>query len=246
MAWVQDGEGRWVDPDTGEIADVGYLLTEMGKQDQIIEALVRRLTAVEKKYADKAGKKKPSRWSWQHLGGNPRTQQWLELRSFVDWLISRYNLTAGQDHYIAPCWYEHGAAVEELTALMAAWRSVYCDGDDPTEGLARWHTTWLWPTLSRLQKVGRWSSCVDHGHREPAPIALTDTAFAEHAADDTSTPDPDVTGDPLRPVPDADRDPRRALRSHQQHPLPSWRQAGQNGSRSPTSTASPAPNGAGH
>lgn len=47
---------------------------------------------------------------------------WEDLRGFVDWLVDRYAL----DHKtIPPCWYLHGALVDELTALWGAWETAY-------------------------------------------------------------------------------------------------------------------------
>jgi hypothetical protein len=42
-------------------------------------------------------------------------------------------------------------AVEELTALMVAWKAAYSQKEAaPSEALVNWHDRWLWPTLHRL------------------------------------------------------------------------------------------------
>ena len=47
---------------------------------------------------------------------------WEELRDWVEWLVERYSL----DHRIVPpCWFLHGALVDELTALWGAWQVAY-------------------------------------------------------------------------------------------------------------------------
>lgn len=45
-----------------------------------------------------------------------------ELADWVNWVVDRYAL----DHRtIPPCWDEHGALVEELSALRVAWLAAF-------------------------------------------------------------------------------------------------------------------------
>lgn len=47
---------------------------------------------------------------------------WAELKAWVEWLVKRYCL----DHKVVPpCWFHHGALVDELTALWGAWLVAY-------------------------------------------------------------------------------------------------------------------------
>ncbi|MEU8244062.1 hypothetical protein AB0C07_37890 [Actinoplanes missouriensis] len=104
----------------------------------------------------------PSRWSWRHADPRTVAQLWEELISWVNWLVPRYELT-GEAAPIAPCWYRHPVAVEELTALMASWQAAYQGRPEtPRDDLIAWHDRWLWPTIDRLQARAGWRGCIDH------------------------------------------------------------------------------------
>ncbi len=63
-------------------------------------------------------------WAWRFLT-EPQGQALLaELRDWVHWLTTRYELDSTR-HQIPACWSEHPVAVEELTGLMVAWKSAY-------------------------------------------------------------------------------------------------------------------------
>lgn len=123
------------------------------------------------------GQNAPSRWSWAHLDADAAAQLWAELVDFVCWLDDRYlRHQAGPHLRLKACWYRHPVAVEELTALLAAWQAVYCPpGEDPetepvsnspTGALVRWHDL-LWTTLQRLRDFAGWNECEPAtGHRE--------------------------------------------------------------------------------
>jgi hypothetical protein len=87
-------------------------------------------------------------WAWAHL--DPQAQRALfdELREWVDWLVMRYHVS-DEAYRLQPCWYRHPVAVEELTALMVAWKAEYSQPKAST-GLTAWHTQSLWPCLLRL------------------------------------------------------------------------------------------------
>ena len=49
-----------------------------------------------------------------------------ELTDWVEWARWRFNL----DHRTMPeCWMQHGALIEELSALYTAWQMAYTDID---------------------------------------------------------------------------------------------------------------------
>jgi hypothetical protein len=57
------------------------------------------------------------------------------LSDWVDWLVQRYAL----DHRtIPPCWSEHGALVEELSALRTGWLAAFAMTSRP-EAPLEWH-----------------------------------------------------------------------------------------------------------
>lgn len=161
-----------VHPYTGEVYDRDHVPDD-ARLALLEVAHGHLLEAVGNLTPGSARPNRPSRWSWQHLRDpSARTKLWQELRDFVDWLIERYQPTG--DVVIRPCWYRHPVAVEELTALMAAWRAAYCSGDAPADLLIGWHQTWLWPTLERLNHRARWSQC-GHGHQPAAGVVARPT-----------------------------------------------------------------------
>ncbi len=156
------------------------------------------------------GQNTPSRWSWAHLDVDAAGQLWDELIDFVCWLDDRYlRHQAGPSLRLKACWYRHPVAVEELTALLAAWQAVYCPpGDDPetepvnnspTGALVRWHD-FLWSTLQRLRDCAGWNECEPAtGHRErdgrydPDLRAGLDEFLAEDLA---GRPEPVIVAEP--------------------------------------------------
>lgn len=73
--------------------------------------------------------------NWRTLEDTDAPQVWNELRDWVTWFTHRYNLPIRK---IPPCWYKHGALVEELAALHTAWLVSY-DSLDAGYGPIGWH-----------------------------------------------------------------------------------------------------------
>jgi len=73
---------------------------------------------------------------WPALEDDEQATRLEELDDWTRWLVNRYAL----DHRVVPaCWAEHGAILEELSALHTAWQTAYAQdakGDAPME----WHT----------------------------------------------------------------------------------------------------------
>lgn len=73
---------------------------------------------------------------WPILSDDELADRRQELDDWVHWITNRYGL----DHRtIPPCWPEHGALVEELSALRTGWVTAFAAdarGDDPL----RWHS----------------------------------------------------------------------------------------------------------
>ena len=117
-------------------------------------------------------------WAWRHLGPSQARALFIELRDWVDWLITRYELR-GEAETIPGCWFRHPVAVEELTALMVAWKAAYVPKESsPSDSLVNWHDRWLWPTLARLNiQLRVWAKCTGGAHAEPRPAPpVTDEA----------------------------------------------------------------------
>ncbi len=66
---------------------------------------------------------------WRDLDAPTATAELSRLADWVDWLTNRYNL----DHkLIPPCWSQHGALVEELSALRTLWEASYLEDANPS------------------------------------------------------------------------------------------------------------------
>lgn len=98
-------------------------------------------------------------WTWRYLDDEATAALMDELREWVQWLVERYELTNDR-HTIERCWAEHPVAVEELTALMIAWKAEFGrEGRPPSAGPIAWHANWLWPTLQRVNDVAGTRQC---------------------------------------------------------------------------------------
>jgi hypothetical protein len=105
---------------------------------------------------------------WQELDRQVAGRTWTLLLGWVTWLVERYGLTE-----VLPCWYRHGAMVEELSALWVAWRAAY-DPEAMAVDPLFWHDH-LDRTRVRLQQWARDSACRTAGeHRSPRPVRLPD------------------------------------------------------------------------
>jgi hypothetical protein len=143
-------------------------MNEIAEEVALLRLDVDDLTAaVEQLGAAASGEPVPSRWSWRDADAGTAQRLWQELIDWVDWLVPRYGLT-GEGVAVAPCWFRHPIAVEELTALMASWQAAYHgDPETPRDDLIAWHDRWLWPTVERLQARAGWRGCVDNrGHQD--------------------------------------------------------------------------------
>lgn len=98
----------------------------------------------------------PSRWSWRDVDPLAADKLRRELADWVGWLRERYPPVG---RAVPDCWAEHPVAIEELTALMAAWRNAYNGSDLPTDALIAWHDRWLWPCVDRLSAVAGVDGC---------------------------------------------------------------------------------------
>lgn len=64
--------------------------------------------------------------NWRTVHPNDIEGVWLELDDWVSWLIHRYQLPPEK---IGDCWWRHGAAVEELSALRTCWSASFHESD---------------------------------------------------------------------------------------------------------------------
>lgn len=123
---------------------------------------------------------KPVAWSWRHAAGKERRWLWEQVRSYVDWINARYFSHSNLGYQIPPCWYRHPDAVEQLTALWAAWHDAYHDHRKPSEHAASFHERMFWPVMERLKDEDQWlKTCRNaRGHEEKPPVEKrTDDGF---------------------------------------------------------------------
>jgi len=103
--------------------------------------------------------------NWRELGDSEAAIVWAELDSWVLWLIQRYDLSPDK---VGDCWWQHGAAVEELSALRTCWIASY-DASDSGYGPIGFHERFD-AALPRLARV--FVSCKRHQHFPSTPRLL--------------------------------------------------------------------------
>jgi hypothetical protein len=97
---------------------------------------------------------------WRDLDPATFAEELRRLTSWVYWLIQRYNL----DHkLIPPCWSQHGALVEELSALRTLWEASYVEDAAPSSPTAFHRDLDL--TLRRLREWTSRLGCSRTEHR---------------------------------------------------------------------------------
>lgn len=109
--------------------------------------------------------------NWRELLAEDAPAAWSDLRDWVEWIIHRY---AVPDLVIPDCWWQHGAIVEELSALHAAWVASY-DTTDSGYGPIGWHERWS-VAKDRLRK--HYSGECKNGHKS-APARTLPPATGE-------------------------------------------------------------------
>ena len=106
---------------------------------------------------------------------------WDDLRVFVDWLVDRYAL----DHKtVPPCWYRHGALVDELTALWGAWETAYWPYASAADAAG-----WMQVFANTRMRLNEWAGrrgCRPDDHRPDRPRELLDdqAIWADHVRAD--------------------------------------------------------------
>lgn len=117
-------------------------------------------------------------YCWKHVSASEARGLWVRLREWVDWVNDRYFSASWKS--IRPCWFRHPAAVEELTALWAAWEAAYRatdDGDGFSDAALWWHEK-LHTVVHRLWDE-QFAEC-KAGHQELETYArATDPSFDE-------------------------------------------------------------------
>ena len=104
-------------------------------------------------------------YCWRHVSATEARGLWVRLREWVDWVNGRYFASSWES--IRPCWFRHTAAVEELTALWAAWESAYraADNGEGFSDAALWWHEKLHAVVHRLWDE-QFAEC-KAGHQDP-------------------------------------------------------------------------------
>lgn len=64
--------------------------------------------------------------NWRELTTVEAPAAWQALGGWVDWFLNRYDIP---EQKIPSCWWQHGAVVEELSALHTAWLVSFDETD---------------------------------------------------------------------------------------------------------------------
>lgn len=104
---------------------------------------------------------KPAPIRWRDLSADDARAKLSTLAEWTDWLRSRYALDSKSLPF---CWQRHGALVEELAALWAAWTAAFQLEGNPA-GPATWHDT-LARVLLRLREWAARTGCRPGEHHE--------------------------------------------------------------------------------
>jgi len=98
---------------------------------------------------------------WHELDAEQHAVLWPQFVSWVIWAADRYEMTT--DQIPRQCWWQHGAVVEELTALWTSHESAYAGGEDGGSAPYLWQDA-----LARaLERISRnWlGSCRNGQHK---------------------------------------------------------------------------------
>lgn len=109
---------------------------------------------------------------WASIPDEERAALWEEFVDWTLWMADTYELTPEQ--LPRQCWWQHGSAVEELTALWTAHQSAYNGTDDVGSAPYLWQDA-LARCVERLNRV--WLGGCTNGFHDPK----TRTAFRDDA-----------------------------------------------------------------
>jgi len=120
-------------------------------------------------------------WNWRGLDSGGAGDLWDELVAWVCWLVRRYGLS----EEVPACWWAHGAMVEELTALRAAWVAAFEEPSATMDAPLGWHERFA---AARARLAG-WDrlGCRRGTHRPDDAVAwvIDEEALKAHIGDDT-------------------------------------------------------------
>lgn len=111
---------------------------------------------------------------WPALTTQERADQLGKLTEWIRWLVGCYVL----DHRtVPPCWAEHSALLEELSALRTAWLTAFATTSTGDAPLA-WHTSFA-ACRQRLVDWAARTGCRSGEHRSDRLTPAQEQAEAE-------------------------------------------------------------------
>ncbi|MGO4535185.1 hypothetical protein [Leifsonia sp. 2MCAF36] len=111
--------------------------------------------------------------NWRTLEDGDAPPVWTDLQDWVAWFTHRYNIATRK---IPPCWFKHGALVEELSALHTAWLVSY-DSLDAGYGPIGWHER----LAVAIPRLATWYNGECHNGHTELPQTGDDAVPAEWA-----------------------------------------------------------------
>lgn len=116
-------------------------------------------------------------FEWADIPSSTAPELWVRLATWVDAIRVRYAVDAAS---IPPCWFLHGALVEELTALWLAHRDAYAPAAAATAPL-----TWQDLFGRSRDRMKAAHMCKNSEHRVlPAPVPTDSAALDAHITSD--------------------------------------------------------------
>lgn len=106
---------------------------------------------------------------WDDLSTGEAFDAWTDLSHFVTRLVRRFRIRPRE---IPPCWYRHGAAVDELTALWGSYLTCYSQ-EQPATAAADWMRI-LTDTRARLVEWMARCGCTATEHRDDPEVTWAD------------------------------------------------------------------------
>lgn len=150
-------------------------------------------------------------WLWAELDAAAQRDLWIELDAFVSWLQNRIlSHNTSRLAGIAPCWYKHPDAVEQLTALMVAHKASYNPrSKKASHALVDWFHRALWPTMEIIKARNTFKNCIEQReHKETAPAGqLLAGSPSFNAFLDDTVPAPEEPKEPAEDGPGEEAGP---------------------------------------
>lgn len=175
---------------------VGELIGKVDETQQVISSLHDLVTDLP------AG----GPWLWAELDPKVQRDLWIELDAFVSWLQNRIlSHNTSRQSGIAPCWYKHPDAVEQLTALMVAHKASYNPKTKKaSHALVDWFHRALWPTMEIIKARGTFKNCIEkREHKDVEPAGQFAAASEEFSAFLDETAPAPVEPEEPKPAPEA-------------------------------------------